>query len=76
MRRKMPIMKKPLLYGELFKTVIRKRILQKDYHYMARILMKKNQNYAKMVDELASLETQLEREKNRLSTATAADKPK
>jgi tetratricopeptide (TPR) repeat protein len=50
--------------------------IQKDHHYMARILLKKNQNYTKMVDELASLKTQVEREKSKLATAAAADKPK
>ena len=44
---------------------------------MARILVKKNQNYPKMADELLNLEQQLEKEKNRLSVAaTAADKAK
>ncbi len=44
---------KALSYMEtLFKTVSPEYILQKDYHYMARILLKKNQNYPKMVDEL------------------------
>jgi tetratricopeptide (TPR) repeat protein len=61
---------------ELFRTVASERILPKDYHYMARILMKKNQNYPKMVDELANFEQQLEREENRYSNASAAEKPK
>jgi len=43
---------------------------------MARILVKKNQDYSKMADELASSKTQLDREKSRLATATAANKPK
>lgn len=69
---------KALSYMEvLFKTVAPERILRKDYHYLARILLKKNQNYPKMVDELASLKTQLDREKSRYNTATsAADKAK
>lgn len=69
---------KALSYMEvLFKTVAPERILKKDYHYMARILLKKNQNYPKMVDELASLKTQLDRDKSRYNTATnAADKAK
>ncbi|NSW95524.1 MAG: carboxypeptidase-like regulatory domain-containing protein, partial [Bacteroidales bacterium] len=69
---------KALSYMEvLFKTVSPERILKKDYHYMARILLKKNQNYPKMVDELASLKTQLDREKSRFNTAAnAADKAK
>ena len=68
---------KALGYMEtLFKTVDKEFILQKDHHYMARILMKKNQNYAKMVDELASLKNQLDKEQSRLTTATAVNKPK
>ena len=68
---------KALSYMEtLFKTVAPEYILQKDHHYMARILLKKNQNYTKMADELNSLKPQLEREKSRYSTATAANKPK
>ena len=68
---------KALEYMEkLFKTVDKESIIQKDHHYMARILMKRNQNYPKMVDELTSLQNQLDKEKSRLSTATAANKPK
>ena len=67
---------KALGYMEtLFKTVAPERILWKDYHYMARILVKRNQNYPKMADELASAEQTLEKEKNKLAIATtAADK--
>ena len=61
---------------ELFKKVSSDRILPKDYHYTARILMKKNQNYPKMADELDNLDQQLQREKNRYSAASAADKAK
>ncbi len=60
----------------LFKVVDPSLILQKDHHYMARILLKKNQDYTKMLDELNSLTPQLNREKSRLATATAANKPK
>lgn len=68
---------KALSYMEtLFKTVNPEYILQKDYHYMARILLKKNQNFAKMVDELNGLKPKLEREKSRYAVASAADKPK
>ncbi len=69
---------KALAYMEtLFKTVVPERIIKKDYYYMARILLKKNQNYPKVVDELNSLKPQLDREKSRLSAATtAADKAK
>ena len=68
---------KALEYMEkLFKTVDKESIIQKDHHYMARILVKKNQNYPKMVDELTSLKNQLDKEKSRLAAATAANKPK
>lgn len=60
----------------LFKTVDPERILKKDYHYMARILLKKNQNYSKMVDELNTLKMQLEKEKVKASAAPAAEKAK
>lgn len=72
-----PDYEKALSYMEtLFKTVDPDLILQKDHHYMARILLKKNQNYTKLVDELSGLKPQLEREKSRLATATAPNKPK
>jgi tetratricopeptide (TPR) repeat protein len=69
---------KALAYMEtLFKTVAPERILWKDYHYMARILVKRNLNYPKMADDYASLQQQLEKEKNKLSiSTTAADKAK
>jgi tetratricopeptide (TPR) repeat protein len=68
---------KALAYMEtLFKTVAPERIIPKDYHYMARILLKKNQNYPKMVDELNSLKLQVEKEKSKFATATKADKTK
>ena len=69
---------KALAYMEtLFKTVAPDRILWKDYHYMARILVKRNQNWAKMADDVTSLDQQLDKEKNKLAIAsTAADKTK
>jgi tetratricopeptide (TPR) repeat protein len=68
---------KALVYmDELFRTVLSERILPKDHHYMARILMKKNQNYPKLVDELSNLEQQLQKEKNRYSAVSAAEKAK
>jgi len=72
-----PDYEKALSYMEtLFTTVAPEYIIQKDHHYMARILLKKNQNYTKTVDEMNNLKTQLEREKTRYSTAAAAEKPK
>jgi len=68
---------KALSYMEtLFTSVNPESILQKDHHYLARILVKKNQNYPKVAEELASSKTQLDKEKSRLATATAANKPK
>ena len=69
---------KALAYMEtLFKTVAPERIIKRDYYYMARILLKKNQNYPKMVDELNGLEIQLNKEKSRYAaTSTAAEKSK
>ena len=58
MRKTPPDYDKALAYMEtLFKTVAPDRILWKDYHYMARILVKKNQNYPKMVDDLTAAAT-------------------
>ncbi len=71
-----PDYNKALSYMEtLFKTVAPERIIQKDYLYLARILIKKNQNYPKMDDELNSLKGQLAKEKSK-SAVTAADKAK
>jgi tetratricopeptide (TPR) repeat protein len=69
---------KALAYMEtLFKTVNPERIIPKDYYYMARILLKKNQGYPKMVDDLNSISAQLEKEKSKLSMASnAAEKAK
>ena len=53
MRKPLLITIKHLTYMEtLFSTVAPERIIQKDYLYMARILVKKNQNYPKVLDEL------------------------
>jgi tetratricopeptide (TPR) repeat protein len=62
---------KALSYMEtLFKTVAPERIIKKDYYYLARILLKKNQNYPKMLDELNSLKTQLDKEKTKYNIST------
>lgn len=71
--KKNPDYDKALYYMEqLFKTVSPERILWKDHYYMARILLKKNQDYPKMAADLSRLEQQLDREKTRLSTSTNA----
>ena len=62
---------------QLFKTLPEERILWKDHHYMARIIVRKNQNYPALLDELSSLENQLENQKRSLTGAgTAAAKAK
>jgi tetratricopeptide (TPR) repeat protein len=62
--------------NRLFQTVTPERIIPKDYLYLARILTKKNADYGKMTDELASLKQQIEKEKGRSSVANAAEKVK
>jgi tetratricopeptide (TPR) repeat protein len=75
--KKNPDYDKALTYMDaLFKTVSADRILPKDYHYLARILMKKNQNLLKLTDELENLEQQLVKDKSRYNSASAADKTK
>jgi tetratricopeptide (TPR) repeat protein len=68
---------KALSYMEtLFKTVSPDRIIKKDYIYMAKILLKKNLNYPNYVKENDRLKVQLEREKTKYASASAADKAK
>jgi len=68
---------KALSYMEtLFKSVAAERILWKDYYYLARILLKKNQDYPNMLDDLNSLRSQLNREKTRYSAASTSEKAK
>jgi len=69
---------KALSYMEtLFKTVAPDRIIKKDNYYMARILLKKNLNFSKTVDENNGLKVQLEKEKSKLAIApNAAEKAK
>lgn len=60
----------------LFEKLPADRLLDKDYLYLARILVRKNADYPKMTDELNSLKQQAEKEKGKLSVASAADKAK
>ena len=62
--------------NKLFATVAPERIIWKDYLYLARILVKKNSDFGKKMEELHSLQQQLEKEKGRSSTASAAEKAK
>jgi tetratricopeptide (TPR) repeat protein len=75
--KKNPDYVKALAYMEtLFSTVSPDRIIKKDYLYMAKILLKKNQNYPNLVRESERIKPQLEREKTRYAAASAADKAK
>jgi tetratricopeptide (TPR) repeat protein len=68
---------KALAYMEtLFKTVAPERIIPKDYYYMARILLKKNQNYLKQVEEVNGQKALLEKENVKFASASTADKAK
>jgi tetratricopeptide (TPR) repeat protein len=60
----------------LFKTVSPELIIQRDYLYLARILINLNQNYPKLLTENNTLKAQMEREKGRYAGATAAEKVK
>jgi len=72
-----PDYEKALAYMEtLFITVAPDRIIKKDYYYMARILLKKNQNYPKMVEELNTLNPQLEKKKTEFASSSNAEKAK
>ncbi|MBK7132661.1 MAG: tetratricopeptide repeat protein [Bacteroidales bacterium] len=64
-----PDYNKALAYMEtLFKTVAPERIIQKDYLYLVRILSKRNLGYPKMVEDLNSLKSQLEKAKTKPAT--------
>ncbi len=60
----------------LFKEVAPDRIIPKDYQYMARILLKKNQGYPKQLDDLNNLKQQLSKEESKYSVASKSEKAK
>ncbi len=61
----------------LFKTVSPELIIQRDYLYLARILLMRNLNYQTLTRENDRLETQLDTEKKKYAAAaTAAEKAK
>jgi tetratricopeptide (TPR) repeat protein len=68
---------KALYYmDQLFKTVNPELILWKDHYYTARIIMKKNQDYTRMADELEKMQTQLQKDKSSYNSASTAVKAK
>ncbi|HVN59531.1 MAG TPA: tetratricopeptide repeat protein [Bacteroidales bacterium] len=68
---------KALGYMEkLFAKVSPELIIKRDYLYLARILLKKNQNYANILKDKDKQTAALEKEKTRFAGATAAEKPK
>lgn len=62
--------------NRLFETLSPERILWKDHLYLARILVRKNSDYSKKVDELNGIKQQIQREQGRSSAANAAEKTK
>lgn len=76
--KKNPDYDKALGYMEaLFKKASPELIIKRDYLYLAKILLKKNQNYSNMVREYDRTKASLERERTRYSsTSTPAEKAK
>lgn len=70
-----PDYKMALAYMEtLFSSLRKESLLPKDYTYLAKILLRKNQDYSKNVDTRNRLNTQLTTAKERYAVATAAAK--
>lgn len=76
--KKNPDYDRALKYMEtLFQTVSPDLIIKRDYVYLAKILLKKNQNYISLLNERDKLMSQLENEKSRYNrAATATEKSK
>lgn len=69
-----PAYDKALAYmDKLFKDMPEDRIIQKDYTYYAKILLKKNSDYPKMVQNTEKLERDLARNQERYDAAKTAD---
>ncbi len=65
-----PAYEKALAYmDKLFKDLPEERIIKKDYTYYAKILLKKNANYPKMVQDTARLNRDLQRNIDRMADA-------
>ena len=58
---------------KLFKEMPQDQIIQKDYTYYAKILLKKNSDYPKMVSNTEKLERDLNRNQDKFDAAKTAD---
>jgi tetratricopeptide (TPR) repeat protein len=68
---------KALAYMDtLFSKVSPERIIKKDYYYMVRILLGKNQNYQELLNQNNSYKHQLDKEKKEYDAASSAQKTK
>jgi len=75
--KKDPDYEKALKYMEtLFERVSPDLIIKRDYTYLAKILLKKNQNYQNLIKESERIKSQLEKERSRYNAASAAEKVK
>jgi len=72
-----PAYDKALAYmDKLFKDMPEDRIIQKDYTYYAKILLKKNSDYPKLAQNTEKLERDLARNQERYETAKGENKEK
>ncbi len=60
----------------LFKSVSSERIIKRDYQYLTRILLKKNQNYTDLVSEYNKYKTRFESDNKIYNQARVAEKAK
>ncbi len=75
--KKNPDYDKALKYMEtLFEKVSPELIIKRDYTYLAKILLKRNQEYPNLIRESERLKSQLEKEKVRYNSASATEKAK
>lgn len=62
--------------NKLFESVAAERILWKDHYYMAKIIIKKNQDYTKTFNELNTAKQQLTAAQTKYNAASNAEKAK
>ncbi|MGQ9620481.1 MAG: tetratricopeptide repeat protein [Bacteroidales bacterium] len=75
--KKDPDYNRALKYMEtLFEKVSPDLIIKRDYTYLAKILLKKNQDYPNLIRESERLKAQYEKERSRYNGASAAEKTK